>query len=893
MLPFYRLLSLRYLLQRWDRAALIVASIALGVATLVSTRILNACIETAASQTSSPLGVGELLVANGEVGVPRSLGDEIVAAQIPGVKSVQPLVIERVYLPGAGDKSAILKAAVLVGVELSQQVMTADNPLQVRFTRTLELTFSNAWIAINRKLVILSKPIFDEWVAQRSTENDALVLRYGTRDIACQPIGYIEYADDSPVGLLGRNIIGMEINQAARTIRPGPPVAAAALVGGTAGEAAWDTVFPVRVNRIDVVLEPEAKQEQVQKQVQAVLGERAQVRTPEAHYQTSQEIIGGLQIGFLLCSAGAMVVGLFLVYNALSVTVAERRHDIGILRSIGATRSQIVWLFGTAAVMLGVLGAGVGIPLGIALGRAVLIVFGQDLGSIFVNPEVDPGWPTPATLALALLAGVATAVIAALIPALQAAGEDPADAVRRVPGIAGGVWALAHKATCAALVAGGVAVILTRHDLPPQFGLHPRIGSFGGLLAALVGLLLAAPILVGIMVRLIHPLLRRILPVEARLAADNLIRSPGRTGVVIGALGAGVAVMIQTAGVGRSNQEPVVQWLDRVIVADRYVFAGNVTEATSSQTPLDPGIVDDLRQLPGVAGVSGFRYSRPEFNGTRIMLVALDAAMYARFAQERSEAPLAGMQQLPKLGGGRILISDNFVLKHGISTGDTLTLPGVTGSVPLTVVGQVKDYSWARGTIFMDRTDYARLFQDDQVDVVHIFLDSVAASGDSVARFAADRGLTVQRKEMMRRLLADLIDQFYTVAFLQQIVVGVVASLGVVTALLISVMQRKRELGLLLAVGATPAQVIRSVLAEAVLMGLFGTVLGIMIGLPLEWYILRVVMVEESGFVFDMLIPWRQAVMISVGTLIISTLAGLLPAWHAVRIRIPDAIAYE
>ncbi|MCZ2344380.1 MAG: FtsX-like permease family protein [Bacteroidales bacterium] len=888
MLPFYRLLSLRYLLQRWDRAALIVASIALGVATLVSTRILNACIETAASQTSTPLGVGELLVVNGEVGILQSTGDDITAAHIPGVKAVQPLVIERAYLPKAGNK-----AAVLIGAELSQQVMTAENPLHVRFTRTLELTWANAWVMVHRQLVVLSKPLFDEWVAQRSAETDPFLLRYGTRDIACQPIGYIEYADDSPVGMLGRNIVGMEIRQAARTIHPGPPAAFAAIAGGVAHEASWDAIFPIRVNRIDVILEPHATPEQVQQSVQAVVGTRGQVRTPEAHYQTSQEIIGGLQIGFLLCSAGAMVVGLFLVYNALSVTVAERRHDIGILRSIGATRSQIVWLFGTAAVILGVLGALVGIPLGTFLGWAVLATYGQELGSIFVNPEVNPVWPTAATLLLALGAGVVTAVVAALIPALQAAGEDPADAVRRVPGVAGGLWALAHKATCAALVAGGVAVILTRHELPPQFGLHPRIGSFGGLLSALVGLLLAAPILVGMMVRLIHPLLCRILPIEARLAADNLIRSPGRTGVVIGALGAGVAVMIQTAGVGRSNQEPVVQWLDRVIVADRYVFAGNLTEATSSQTPLDPGIVEELRQRPGVAGVSGFRYSRPEFNGTRIMLVALDAAMYARFAQERSTAPLAGMQQLPKLGEGRILISDNFGRKHGVTTGDTLTLPGMSGAVPLTVVGQVQDYSWARGTIFIDRADYARLFHDEQVDVVHIFLDASSTGADSVARFASDRGLTVQHKEMMRRLLADMIDQFYTVAFLQQIVVGVVASLGVVTALLISVMQRRRELGLLLAVGATPAQVVRTVLAEAILMGLFGTLLGIMIGLPLEWYILRVVMVEESGFIFHLLVPWRQTIMISVGTLIISTLAGLLPAWHAVRIRIPDAIAYE
>ena len=890
MLSIDRLLGWRYLFQRWDRSLLIIASIALGVATLVATRILNQCIETAATQTATPLASGDLLVTNGEFGVLRSVADEIIAARIPGIVRVQPLIVERVTLPELDGKTA-----VLIGAELSKQMLDPENPLQIQFTRTLELTLANAIRAANRRLIVVSKPIYDAWVTRRPSEMAGLLLRYGSRTVDCLPIGYMEYPDSSPVAFLGRNVIGMELSQAARTARPGPPAAAAAVVGGSAVESASEAVFPIRVNRIDIQIDPSANCAAIQAALQELIGERAQVRTPEDYGQTSHEIIGGLQIGFALCSAGAMVVGLFLVYNALSVTVAERRHDIGILRSIGATRAQIVRVFTTAAALLGGVGAAWGIPLGIVLGRGVLHEFGQDLGSMFVNPEVDPGWPTVSTLILAALAGILTAVAAALIPAVQAACEDPANAVRRIPGTVAGAWHLAHQATCTVLIAGGIAVILTRNELFPALGMHPRFGSFGGLLTALVGLLLAAPIFVGIMVRLVHPLLRRILPIEARIAADNLIRSPGRTGVVIGALGAGVAVMIQTAGVGRSNQEPVEQWLNRVIHADRFLFAGNITEANSSQTPLDPEILRQLRELPDVAAVVGFRYARPEFNGTRIMMVALDAATYAEQSTQRIPGQIAQLELLSRLGGGRVLISDNFVLKHGIRAGDSLVVPGTQGPVQLQVIGTVNDYTWARGTIFIDRSDYSRLFRDDLVDVTHVFLGGTGSpeESDAIARFAADRGLSIQGKEPMRRLLADLIDQFYTVAFLQQIVVGIVASLGVVTALLISVLQRKRELGLLLAVGATPGQIIRSVLSEALLMGLFGTVLGILIGIPLEWYVLRVVLVEESGFIFDLLVPWKQVGLIGAGSMLIAALAGLLPAWHAVRTRIPEAIAYE
>jgi putative ABC transport system permease protein len=210
----------------------------------------------------------------------------------------------------------------------------------------------------------------------------------------------------------------------------------------------------------------------------------------------------------------------------------------------------------------------------------------------------------------------------------------------------------------------------------------------------------------------------------------------------------------------------------------------------------------------------------------------------------------------------------------------------------------MRDYSWSRGSLFIDRATYARLFNDDLVDVCHVFLTDHGEGAGAVGRervraFAADRGLVRFDRPTVRAFFAGLIDRAYKLAYLQQIVVGVVAALGVVTALLISVLQRKRELGLLLAVGATPGQVVRSVLAEAALMGVFGTVLGVLIGVPLEWYVLKVIMLEESGFVFDVVFPWRQAAVISAGAVGVATLAGLLPALHAIRTRIVDAIAYE
>jgi putative ABC transport system permease protein len=894
----YRLLALRYLLQRWDRGALIVASIALGVATLVSARILNQCIEVAAQDTTTPGASAELYVTNGEAGVLRTITDELRAANVPGVKSVQPLVFERITLPDLDGR-----VAVLVGAEVSTQLLTNDNPLKAKvevlatapklqllpvwaavqdgdFTRAGQL-----WDRIPGRLVMVSRPVYDEWL-RRTGGNKPFVVRYATRDVECLPIGVVEFDPDSPVAPLGKNFIGMSVGQAMQVVRPVPSLAT---VGGGLGEVAAETFFPPKVNRIDLFLEPGADKEAVIAAAAKVINHRAEVRTPDMQRRNTQEIVSGLQIGVLMCSAGAMIVGLFLVYNAMAVTVAERRADIGVLRSIGATRAQIIVLFAAAAAFLGLIGAVLGVPLGILLAEVTLSQFRSELQSMFLNPEVNPTHLSWANAALAVVVGVATAVFAALVPAIQAANDDPAHVVRRSAGGAKGVWKLVHRGACVGLVATGGAMILARHDLP-----H-RLGSVGGMLLVLVGLLLSSPILVGALVTFARPLVRATCPFTIRLAFDNLSRAPGRTGVVIGALGAGVALMFQTAGVGRSNEEPVVAWITQVVQADHFVFSGNMTAANSSNSPMAASVARDLRALPGVDRVMTIRYARPEYNGTIVYLVALDATDYARATRARVPHGMPDLERFLTLPNtDDVLVSENFTARHRVKVGDVIQVPGPTGPVALRIVGTVRDYSWSRGTIFMDRARYAKLFGDDLIDICHVFLKPGSPGSDpALEKYTAEKGLFLTDRDSLRKFLSELINRLYALAYMQQLLVGVVAALGVVTALLISVLQRKRELGLLLAVGATPGQVLRSVLAEAFLMGVFGTVLGVLIGLPMEWFVLKVMFVDESGFNLEMLIPWKETLGIAAASITLATLSGLLPAWRAIQTRIPDALQYE
>jgi putative ABC transport system permease protein len=245
-----------------------------------------------------------------------------------------------------------------------------------------------------------------------------------------------------------------------------------------------------------------------------------------------------------------------------------------------------------------------------------------------------------------------------------------------------------------------------------------------------------------------------------------------------------------------------------------------------------------------------------------------------------------------------VLVSENFALMHSVEVGDTIELPGADGPVRPRVIGTIVDYSWNRGTVYAHREHYVRDFRLEAANAFDVYLPPSADVEAAQRRIAqsplgAEQSLFVLTRQDLRRQIQSMLERLYGLAYTQEVMVALVVALGVVMALLISVLQRRRELGLLRAVGATQGQVLRSVLAEALLMGLIGTAIGLVMGVPLEWYAVRVILFEEAGFLFPIGLPWAEAVVIAALAVLLALAAGLMPAVQAVRLHIADAIAYE
>ncbi len=847
------------------RTLLVVFSIALGVATMVATQALR---KGLVESKRDPFARGEILVVNGRAGVPLVFATELAEAGITGLERVHALVIGRAVLPQAANRAVFVlgwaskgKGAPGLGSllgDLEAQGLRFDpnpaalNPLAL-FGKTL--------VVAGGALDMGGKPF---------------TLRTGARSIECLALGKISGGAGGRLSPLLDQVVGMSAESASALVYPERP--------GT-------------VSRLDLELNSLANVGEVLESIRAKLGGRAEARLTTQEENLVGDVTSGMELGFEVGGLGSLIVGLFLVYNVLSVSVEERRRSIGILRCAGATRGQIAGLFLGEALLLGIAGSVLGIPLGIGIARGVVGPMGVALEEVLGRPlgqaSVVLGW---SGAVIAIACGVVTAVLAALIPAWRASLEDPANVVRQ-SGAANSrraIWMAASVLGMVALLAAtAFAMVQFRHLLPP------RMGAFGGLAVLLLASLLATPLLASMVGRACQSLTEFLPGVGLRLAADNLVRSGQRTGLVIAALGATGALVVQTAGFLHTTQSAVFGWVSEKVGADLLVTCGSGFTSYVSTVSMDEKMLGRVASECGedLQGIMAVRLGRVDLGGiiTYMLAVNLDGVRGA------GDIPLELVNKAfadrEAFRSGGVFVSENFLTRHGRKVGDILEVPAVGGTASLRIMGSVTDYTWKDGTLLVDREWYLKHFGDREYDIIDVWLKRGANIATVKARLEEKLGnaeaLFVVDSPTMLGEIRQQLSRVNQLAYAQQAVLAVVALLGVVSSLFISVLQRKRQLGLLRAVGATRAQVLWTVTAEALLMGLAGGILGLCTGVLLEWYALEVLLWDEAGFRFPLLVPWAEVLTVLGGGVGLATVVGLWPAYMATRLDIAEAVAQE
>jgi putative ABC transport system permease protein len=846
-LSLLRALSFCYWGRHHVRAALLLACLGLGIATWNATRALELGLEQAGQQTVAPLQDGaDLSLSNDDVGVPRHWADEIRC--LPGVAHVRPITVKRVRISRPAPASAML-----LGLDLMNEKSRAAND---EIDAATIACFAQAKlrgeipVLAGRRLAEQCRnasPCCEIWIDGRTTE---VTIAGAIPD------------DGRGDPVLDGSVLLMDLADLER-------------ITGQADS----------VSRLDVLLGANADKAQAQSEIERIAGGAAHVRTSETSAARSNQILSALQVAFSLCGLGALVAGLLLIHNVLAVSVVERTGMTGILRSMGATRGQIFAGFALEAAAFGALGSLLGLPLGYGLSRLAAGPMQQIVSETFLPLAGTKPAYSWWVLAGGVAAGLATALLAAAVPAARAARVSPKEALRRLqPAVAKVAF---NKSV-------GLAALFALIGVVVSIGLphwHGRIWT-SVLMITLAGLCFT-PWLAVTLARVVRVALRPWLGLSARLALDGLIRRPKRHALALVTLAGGLALLLQTGALIRSNEEAAADWLDRSVVGDLFVTSGSPLSASGENLPMTEGVGEQCRSaLPG-SHVVPFRFRYLDWaqgnHADRILLVLLDAAVYRATIDDRyPQLPDRDLyRQLSEQPDG-VLVSRNFAALHGFKPGDKLFLQARSGNLAFLVLGTVADYSCARGTILLDRNRYGAAFDCGLVDVFSITVPTGNGTEEARGRLRQSaalegNGLFILTHDELRRHALNMIRRLYGVAAAQLGVILVVSILGVATTMLISVLQQRGEMSMLRSLGATRGQIVKLVLTEAVFVGLLGSLLGVMFGLPLAWYTEKFALLAETGFVFPFAIPWSEAALVALLAIVCSASAALWPALRASR----------
>jgi putative ABC transport system permease protein len=846
-----RLISWPYLRKHLLRSALTTAGIALGVALLVGMHTANDSVQHAFSDTVNRIaGKAQLQVSAGDAGFPEEVLERVQAVR--EVRAAAP-VIEAEVETGIQGQGKLLIVAV---------DMTGDRSL-----RDYDFEGGDEGV-IDDPLVFIAQP--DSIILTRDFAN-----RNGIQSGARLTFETVEGPKQFTVrGLLkaggmaqafGGNLAIMDIYAAQHAFGRGR-----------------------RFDHIDIGLREGVSVQQGQAAIQQAVGPGLTVDPPSGRTRDFESLLGVYTLAMKVSSMFALFIGMFIIYNSFAIAVTQRRSEIGILRALGATRGQVRSLFLAESAVAGLIGSLAGAGLGMAFARSLTGITGQMMENMFgVHQNAREAVIDPLLLAVAIGLGIATSMLAAFLPARNAARVEPVQALQK-----GKYQVLSAGENRFRRITAWVCIVLAL--LCVAAAAYRPLFYLGYALTILATLLLV-PFLSQGLVRLLRPPLKWLRPVEGALAADSLLQAPRRTSATVAALVLSLALVVGQGGMARGSMESIDEWVADTLNPD--VFVSTSENFSSLDFHFPPSMQNTLEETPGVAEVQAVRSVRMQYRGLPILIGAIDMGKVSRRVKRHMiSGDQATMDRLSAEGKG-VILAENLAALTKMKVGDIFELPAPAGTLRLPVVGVIRDLSNQLGTLFVDRQVYSRLFADDSVDIFRVYAKPGVTGEDLrrniVERAGKQRHMFVLLNADVRKFVNDLMNQWFGMTYLQILVAVSVAVLGIVNTLTVSITDRRRELGVLRAVGGLRKQIRSTIWMEACAIGLIGLIIGLAAGGINLYYELQAVQVDLTGIPIAYRFPFTIALLLLPVILGAAFASAILPAETAVRSSLVEALEYE
>jgi putative ABC transport system permease protein len=843
-------ITLRHLRLNKGRAFLSALGIALGVGVFISVQIaIYTAIESFNATVDHVSGKANLQVVSFGRGFPEEVYLKV--KKVPGVKAATPVIQ---FIPKIDEP--IGEPLYLLGIDIFSDQQFRDYQFLEANEEDLNFLRDPKAIAITEKL------------AHRHglKKGDNLTLIAGSKKIDLTITNLLK--TEGPAKSLEGNFGLMDI--------------------GSAQEALEKIGL---IDRIDLIIEKSVPFDRVQKELKRVIPQGIEVRRSDTRSGQIEKMVSAFHLNLTALSLISLMVGMFLIYNAISVSVIQRRREIGILRSIGVSRSQVLRLFICEAGLIGCLGSLVGIGIGLGLAKGMLYFVSRTITALYILVKTEHLVIPPLVLFIGFGMGFFVSILSSIGPAKEASRIAPREALS--------LGTLETKVKIRLkhfnLVGLGLFILSFLFALQKPIYQRPLFGFLAALLI-LIGVSFMIPTIVFLLNRLLSPLLHFFFGIEGKLAGRYLHDSMVRTVITIAALMTALSMLISISIMILSFRKTVDLWVEQSINGDVFIFPGSYSiTGYSALLPLE--VSRDLPSLPGVKAVDSFKVLEVEYQGQPALIASVDGQVFLnmkviRFTQGN---PRTILQQFA--AGQGVLITESFSLRHQVKAGDRVKFNTPQGEKGFLISGVFYDYSSDWGMVLIEKRLFQSLWNDETLHSAGIYLKegfSLETFKEMIReKYSKPYRLFVVSHRELRNEVLKIFDQTFAITYALEVIAIIVAILGIINSLNALIIERQRDIGILRAVGGFRRQIEETILIEAGMIGFFSHILGLLCGFLLSILLIYVINKQSFGWTIQFSIPLPSLIESWLIVMFTSIGAGFIPARRAAKMNVVESLRME
>jgi putative ABC transport system permease protein len=636
------------------------------------------------------------------------------------------------------------------------------------------------------------------------------------------------------------------------------------------------------VDKVQIVLDDGADAAAVLGQIRGLLPAGVRCAPPATQTHLVEQTLKATQHGLLLATSFSLLLATFIILNTFLMNVTERRRQLALLRTIGATRRQVTGLVIGESLTMGALGTLLGILAGLAGARLLTRALDQILMTSLPSMHITP---TPFVVAVAM--GLGISLVGAWIPARRAGRLSPLEGIDGVvredarssrgnENMAGVFVAASSGAAIAASIAGWIPT---------------TAGILAGVIL-LVGFVLLIPAMLEGLLRLIARVFPLRTQVELRLAHRQIPRHRSRSVLTVGVLFVAASTGVAIASAVLDNMKNVKDWYRRAIVGDFFIRAMMPDMATGLSADLPEALGEDLRSVPGIRSLDALRFVAGTAADQPVVIIVRD---FAEKEQVYFDLRAGDADRIrDELLRGDVVIGTVLAQRIGVGAGDLLTVATRKGPQQFRIAGLANDYLVGGLSVYMARPTARQWLQVDGVDgyVVRVDPQARAEVQAELQRLCDKHGVLLHSWTEIAGMIDRMMTEINACLWGILVLGFVVAGFGVFNTLTMNVLEQTRELGLLRVIAMTRQQIRKTILSQAVILGSAGIAPGTVVGLGLA-YLINLATMTAIGHPVEFQVHPPLVVGSFVGAFVMVLFAAWLPAERAARLNLTEALQYE